>query len=172
MATGSILLMPQSAVFPDGSASNAAPGITRRKGTQTAPPVYYLTLDFDAATKEICYWSFPMPNNYASGGTLKLLWHANATANSAIWSAAISAVTATDADTPLEHAFGAEATATTAANATEARRLIESSITLTMDSAAAGDLITLRLFRDAANASDTLTVDAELAAAYIDYVTS
>jgi hypothetical protein len=87
------------------------------------------------------------------------------------WQAQLGAVTPADADTPLEHAFAAAATVTTNVNTTEARRLTESSITLTMDSAAAGDLIELFLFRDSADAADTATVDAELVFAVLEYVT-
>jgi hypothetical protein len=168
MATSSILLLPESMIMPDGSASNLAPGMTRRKGTQTAPPAYYMTADFDAATKEVGYWRVVVPQDYVSGGTLRLFAQANATSNAAIISAAVSAVTPGDADTMLEHAFGAEATLTWTAT-TEARRLISGTITLTMDSAAVGDVIVIRLFRDGANGSDTLSVDWELVAAALEY---
>ncbi len=94
---------------------------------------------------------------------------ANATANDVKWQAQVGAITPADADTPLEHASAAAATVTTTVNATEARRLNLSSITLTMDSAAAGDLMFVYLFRNSADAADTMTVDAEVIMAWIEY---
>jgi hypothetical protein len=173
MATGSILLSPLSAVLPDGSTSNLAPGMTRRQGTQTGAKTHFVTLDFDGGGNlEGAHWAFRLPANYASGGTLLLQWMANATANAVKWQAQVGAITTADADTPLEHAFAAAATVTTNVNTTEARRLTESSITLTMDSAAAGDMIELFVFRDSADAADTCTVDAELISMEFDYTST
>jgi hypothetical protein len=131
-------------------------------------------LDYDGAgaVAEHAWWTFRLPDDYASGGTLKILWMTNATSGNCVWQARVGAVTPDDADTPVEHAQAAAATVTTAVNAVEARRLTTSSITLTMDSAAAGDLIFLLVLRDPANASDTLTVDAELIVATFSYVTT
>lgn len=144
--------------------------MTMRQGTQTGRKAHYLTLDFDGAGNlESCYWTFRLPDNYSSDGTLKIQWHANATSNAVKWQAQVGAITPADADTPLEHAFASAATVTTNVNTTEARRLTESSITLTMDSAAAGDFIELMLFRDSADGSDTCTVDAEVAACAFTY---
>lgn len=173
MTTGTILLTPGSAVLPDGSASNLAPGATRRKGSETAPAKFFLTLDFDAAQRESAYWTFRMPSNYASGPVVKLQWMANATSGSVVWDAQIGAVTPADADTPIEHVLAAVTAATTAANTTEARRLVETSITLAnLDSLAAGDLVVLCLYRDGANGSDTTTVDAEVVALAVEFTTT
>jgi len=148
--------------------------MTTRIGTQTGFKNDFTTLDFDGAgALESCLWQFRVPADYASGGTLKIQWQTNSTsAQNCKWQAQVSAVTPADADTVLEHAFAAAATVTTGANTTEARRLIESSITLTMDSAAAGDFITIRLFRDSADAADTLTVDAEVLMVAFEYTTT
>src|SRR5262245_7188437 len=173
MATGTVLCATGSAILPDGSTSNLGPGLTRRQGTQTGAKVHFLTLDFDGAgALELCFWGFRLPADYSSGGTLKIQWQANATANAVKWQAKIGAVTPADVDTVLEHAFAAAATVTTNVNTTEARRLTESSITLTMDSAAAGDYITIQLLRDSADAADTSTVDAEVLAVSFEYTTT
>lgn len=172
MATGEVIL-PAAAFTPsDGSSGNAAPAGLVLAGTATNPKGYHRIWAFDASTQEFLTADFRVPNDYASGGTLKLLWTANATANSVVWAAKIGATTPADADTPIEHAYNTAATVTTAVNTTEARRLVESSITLTMDSAAAGDLISLLLYRDASNGSDTCTVDAELWVAAFTYTTT
>lgn len=174
MATGTVILMPGAAVLPDGSTNNVGAGMSRRQGSQTGKKSHYLTLDFDGAgsTVESAWWQFRMPADYASGGTLKIQWHANGTSNAVKWQAQVAATTADDADTPLEHALSTAATVTTNVNTTEARRLTESSITLNMDSAAAGDYIQLVVFRDPSDGSDTSTADAELVAAAFEYTTA
>lgn len=172
MATGTVLLPPNAAVLSDGASSNAAPGMTRRKGTDTSPAKTFLTLDFDPGTDEHCHFAFRMPTDYASGGTLQVQGMVNATTGSVIMGATVSATTAGDTDTPLEHAKSSAATVTIAANGTEARRLITGSITLNMDSAAAGDFVVITLYRDADNGSDDCSVDFELVAAAFEYTTT
>jgi hypothetical protein len=164
-----------SATLPDGSASNAAPAIQRVKGSEAAPTKHYLQAVFDPATDEMLYWSFRMPDDYASGPVLKLLWTTNdvGAGESCVWGGAIGAVTAADADTPVEHALATASTTTTDVNTTEARRLIETSITLSnTDSVAAGDLVIVRVYRDADNAADDLSSDAELIAVSLAYQTT
>lgn len=173
MATGYITL-PASAWQPgDGTSGNAAPAGAVVKGTGT-PPIFYLAWSFDPATDEAVYTSFEMPGDYASGGALTILWQSNDTGatENPIWAAQCSAVTAADADTPNEHAFAAAATVSDTVNATEANRLIRSSITLTMDSAAANDLFTIRFYRDADAAGDDLTSDAVMIACTFSYTTT
>ena len=174
MATSYIPLSPASAILPDGSASNLAPAITRNKGTDTAPAKHYLSLDFDPTNNENAWWTFRMPGDYASAPIAVVQWVTTvATAANVIWGAKLGAVTAADADTPAEHAMAAASTTTTANNTTEAGRLIESSITIAnTDSVAAGDLVFLLIYRDAASASDTLTAaDAKLLAVEFQYTT-
>lgn len=169
MATSTINLPVAAAQPPDGSTSNAAPALLVAKGTGTAPVPHNLYAAFDAATAEHLWWTIICPANYLSGGTFRLSWAANAITGNCVWGARISAITAADIDTYLEHNAAAATTATTGANTTEARRVIETTITPATDSMAAGDLVRLLVYRDAANASDTLTVDAELLALSLDY---
>lgn len=173
MATGTVILPIAAATPPDGSASNAAPALQRVQGTEANPKKHFLVAAFDASTDEHLWWSFDMPADYASGGAVELKWYANATSNSAVWGVRLGAVTAGDADTPIEHALAAASTTTTATNTTEANRLNSTSITIAnLDSAAAGDSIDLLIYRDADNGSDTLTVDAMLKNAKFTYTTS
>lgn len=175
MATGSILLTPGAAVLPDGSTDNVGPAITRRKGSQTGADIHYVTADFDGAgsVHESIYWTFVMPANYASGGSLVVMGTINSTTgNVARMQAQVGAVTAADADTALEHAFSTAATVDITANTTEANRILTGTITLNMDSAAAGDIVTIRLFRDPANAGDTHTTDFAFIGAEFQYTTT
>lgn len=172
MATGSIILPIGAATPPDGSTNNLAPAIQAYKGSNSAPARHGLRAAFDATTDEHLWWTITCPDNYASGGTLRLLWAANATSNAVVWAASIGAITAGDADTYLEHAQATATTATTNVNTTEARRVTETTIAPSVDSMAADDLVTILVYRDANHASDTCTVDAELLSVVFEYTTS
>jgi hypothetical protein len=175
MATANIVLTPGAAVFGDGSTDNIPPALSRKKGAQSGADVHYLGLGFDGAgsVHESCYWTFPMPGDYASGGTLKLWGEINSTTgNVAVMQAQVSAVTPADADTIVQHALSTAATVNITANTTEADRVLQGDITLNMDSAAAGDIITIRLFRDPAHGSDTHTTDFFFTGAIFTYTTT
>ncbi len=160
--------MPDSAVLDDGSPP--AVTIVESTGTGTAR---YRVADFDASTDEILYWTFTVPSDMASGNwLLDISWYANSTtANAdAIWAAQISCTSEGDTDTPAEQAADSANTASENVNATEANRLVQTTLTLSnLDSVAAGDVCTLRFFRDADDSvgdadNDGLSVDARLKA--------
>lgn len=172
MGTAYIELPIAAAALPSGATNNAAPALVMRSGTNSNPVRRMLTANFDAATDEHLWWVFRMPGDYASGGVVTLLWMANATSGNVVWGSSLGAVTPADADTPLEHAQAGATTATTAANTTEARRLVQTQITLAnLDSVTAGDLVSLLVYRDADNGSDTTSVDAELVSVQFSYTT-
>lgn len=173
MATGQIDLPINSADVPDGSANNLAPAVNRQKGTETAPQKHFATADFDWTQLESLWWHRPWPQNYASAPILRLHWKANALTGSAVWGIKIGATSPNDADTPLEHALATASTATTSCNTTEALRMVETLITIAnLDSVAVGDEVWIQVFRDGANGSDGLGVDAKLISASIDYTTT
>lgn len=175
MATGTILLSPGSATLPDDSTGNLAPAILRFQGTEANPKKHFLVISYDGGgRKELAWWSFRMPTDYSSGGILKIQWMANTTSGNVVWSVQLGAITAGDADTPMEHASAAATgSGAVGVNATEARRLGETSITLgNLDSVAANDLVFLTIWRDSADGSDTCTADAELVGASFEYTST
>lgn len=173
MATGTIILPIPGGTPPDGSTNNASAQLDRIKSSGAAPSPTFSQLLFDPSTDEHWFWTFRMPVNYASGPVAKLQWKANATSNSVVWCVSLAAITPADTDTPNEKASATTNTATTAVNSTEARRLVETSITLTnADSVAANDWVCVTVFRDANNGSDNCSVDAELVAVSIEYTTT
>lgn len=133
----------------------------------TVPPASggtnYPYLGFDATADEIVYWTFRLPDDYASGATLKVQYSmASATTGNVVWVGEVWAVTPGDA-ADIDTESYATANSTTDAVPATAGYLDEINITLTnFDSAVAGDWITIRFSRDANNASDTATGDAEL----------
>src|SRR4051812_37948216 len=105
MATSSLILPMGGAILPDGSSGNAAPQVERIQGTETNPKKHFLALRFDSATEEMAYWSGQLPHEAAAAPTftLRLIWASVSatTSTNVVWGARISAVTPTDADTPI-----------------------------------------------------------------------
>lgn len=177
MAVGTILCAPEAATMPDGSAGNLGPALARVQGTEANPKKHFFVLDFDGAgAKEVCWWSLdPFPNDYASGGIVRISWFANSVvAGNVVWSAAIACVSTGDADTVLEHAAAAATDAApTGIITAEANRRNFTAITLAnLDALTALDSVDLIVFRDSANASDTATVDARLKGVHFEYTSA
>jgi hypothetical protein len=173
MATGSLILTPQSAKFPDGSASNLAPAMATVKSSASAPSPYFFQLLFSDAQTEQCMWQVRMPADYSSAPVLKVQFKmASATSGNVVWEGRLMAVTPGDAQDVDADAFAASNTDTEAVPGT-AGHLDEASITLTnADSVAAGDLVIVYLARLGADGSDTASGDAEFLVATLEYTTS
>jgi hypothetical protein len=174
MATGSIALTPGAATLPDNSANNAAPGILRVKSSAATPSPWFLQLLFDATAEEWCTWTFPMPDDYASGAIARVQYKmTSATTGGVAWDVRIAAVSDNDAVDVDAKAFAAANVATAAAVPATAGYLDVVSVTLTnADSLAAGDFVVLRLARAVANAADTATGDAEFLGLNLSYITT
>lgn len=173
MATGSVLLPPGAATLPDGSATNLAPAMQRRKSSGSAPAPYFLELWYDAATEEWASWAFRMPADYASAPVLKVQYKmASATTGDVVWAGSIAAVTDGDSTDVDAKVFATANTATVTVPGT-AGYLDEASITMTnADSLAAGDFVVIRIARQGAAGGDTATGDAEFVGAALVYTTA
>lgn len=123
-------------------------------------------LDFDAATDESGVFVGVLPANYAGGGlTVTLIWAAtSATSGDCRWDAQIERLEDEGTDMDAD-SFAAVQSVTATAPATSGA-LQYSDVTFTtgaqMDSLAAGEAFRLKVTRDANNAADTMTGDAEL----------
>jgi len=158
MATASVLLP----IPPSGADPTNPPGMRFED--------HRWELLFDDSTDELCYWTFRLPQSYASAPVLKVQHKATtATTGDVGFDASIMAVTpgdAADVDTPSFDTDNVSAGNTTPGTA---GYLDETSITLTnADSMAAGDLVTIRLNRNTAVASD-LTGDVEVVAVALEF---
>jgi len=120
---------------------------------------------FDASSDETAYWTFIMPDTYSSNMILKadLIYSmASASSGNVVWDVAVMAQTSADAADIDTDSFATTNSHTDAVPAAAGRVLVDT-ITLTnADSAAAKDIIQIRVNRDADNGSDTATGDAEL----------
>lgn len=161
---GELFITTESCRLPDGSANNLGPQATRRKGTLASAngDQVLVTLDFDASQREQVWVSLSWPASYVSTPILTVFWGASAVTGNVIWGVRLGAVTPGDADTPYSHAMATAQTATGAVPATTNQRVVATPITITnTDSVAPGDLVTLQIYRDGANGSDTCVVDAQ-----------
>lgn len=123
------------------------------------------TLDFDDTSAESAVFTGILPSDYSGAGiTVYLYWAAtSATSGNVMWQASVESCAAQDTDS--DGFATAQAFAAAAANGTSGV-LTKSSLNISnganMDSLAAGDMFRLKITRDAANGSDTMTGDAEL----------
>lgn len=169
-------------VFPAAMASpRSGQTLCRFKPQNNEPPsTAYATLDlrnvhpvldFDAATDEEAVFTDILPASYGGGGlTVVILWAAtSATSGNCIWDAQFDRLA--DGGQDIDSAGFAAVQSVTAATSGTSGILTYSSITFTsgaaMDSLAAGELFRLKVRRDANNASDTMTGDAELRAVLV-----
>lgn len=164
MATITHVLTPDAARLP----ASAFPTFDEIQGT--AFPVR--CLDFDASTEETCH--FPLPAiGYGSGDlTVEFLWYAdNASSGDVIWGAALAAITPnTDSQDIETKAYGTAQTVTDSHLGTTGQRLHSVSLTLSnTDSIASGDWCSLKVYRDADAAGDTMANDASLVEVRVSY---
>jgi hypothetical protein len=135
--------------------------------TRNSHPV----LDFDAGTDESAVFRGVLPSAYAGGGlNVKLIWAAtSATAGNVLWYVGMERIPAGSLDIDAD-SFGTGNSSVVATDSVSGETT-ETTITLSsgaqMDSTAAGEMFRLVVIRDANNASDTMTGDAELLAVVV-----
>ena len=129
-------------------------------GTNTQKGV----LDFDAGTDESGQVSLALPSDWTGGIDVKYKWLAAATSGNVVWGVQTSCVADAETDDP---SWNTASTVTDAAKGTTLQTNDASITGVTATGCAAGELLHLRIFRDADNASDTMTGDARLIGAEV-----
>lgn len=120
-----------------------------------------LVLDFDDATDESAVFVSVIPEAASLGSGLKIRLHwmaTTATSGNCVWDVSLERMN-TDLDSD---SFATIASATAAANGTSGILTVTEITLTTIDSVTAGDGYRLKVTRDADNASDTMSGDAEL----------
>lgn len=120
---------------------------------------------FDAATDEAVQTEFPLSGAWTGAIDIKLKWRAAATTGDVIWAtqtACFADAEVDDAAWNTQHTFAADTAKGTTLQLNDA-----SATSITVTGCAAGETLRLRIFRDADNAGDTMTGDAELLNAQI-----
>lgn len=166
----------EAATLPDATGTiNNPPEIVREisSGSQTSnsPKRSVTKAKFDAATDEHLMWTGIIPGNYASGGSLLLIWKAaSATSGATFWKASIAVTvdSSTDDDAIV---FNTVTGTSGTAPATQGQTL-STTITLTTTNMSANRLYTIFVGRDADGTlgTDDMTGDAELLSVVFSYV--
>jgi hypothetical protein len=119
-------------------------------------------LDFDDTTSESTLFVGIIPEgaDLTSGIKVRIHWAAtSATTNSVVWGVVFEKLTG---DIDLDTNFDSATTGTTACSGTSGIPVVTEITATAIDSLAAGDAFRIRIYRDPANGSDTMTGDAEL----------
>jgi hypothetical protein len=141
-------------------------------------PLLSLAFDGAGATVEGCFWEVFVAAYGASNPNvvIKVEWMPAANpgaSQNVIFQAALAAITPGDNQSRLTDAFAtAVAASAVSVSTTDANKPKESVITISgasLDSLAAGDSLTVKLFRDPANAGDTYTNDAKVTMVQLEY---
>lgn len=159
MASGSSLFE----LLPLGSETPAANFATL--DTRNARPC----IDFDAATNESIVWTDTIPAQYAGGGiTFKLRWAAtSATTGNVVWVIAIERTDDEGLDIDSDSfATGVSVTATCPGTSGQVQYTDIALTNSELDGALVGELIRVKLTRNAADGSDTMAGDAECIGVY------
>jgi hypothetical protein len=122
-------------------------------------------LAFDAAAAEAAYWTLAVPVGYTSPLTAVISYAmASATSNAVVWDVAVEAITTGDStDTDAGESLDTVNAASADTVPGTAGFMKQVSVTLTNgDSAAAADMLRIRVRRNGADAGDTATGDAFL----------
>lgn len=156
----SIILTASGATTP--TSSGAAQ--TKVDGTNHT----YYVLDFDDSTDESAFWHWTMPDAYDAGTVdVTFYWEAAEVTGDVIWAAQAAGV-APDSAEDIDPSLGVAQTVTDTAQA-NANDLASAVISSWNPSWAAGDYITLKVYRDADAVGDTMSGDARLVKVKIEY---
>ncbi len=132
---------------------------------KTTDGVFSSVLFPDANTGNMRY-SFPLPNDYASGDlTLRIFWKSAATAGDAYFEIEFSSVVAGVSTTALAETTP---TGTSTVNGT-ANRINSVALTVSASFVTSGDICFLNLARVPGNAADTLGADLEVLLIRMEY---
>jgi hypothetical protein len=121
----------------------------------------FRSFDFDQTTPETIEVIVQVPDTYTAGGfTAKVHWSTTAGSGDVIWKISLSSL---GDNTSLATAWGTAVSVTDTSNGANKRNISDATSSITPGgSVAAGQLMAVRITRDASNASDTLAADARL----------
>lgn len=132
------------------------------------------SLSFDAGAQENAFWKLQIPG-YASTPRLEIVWYADtASTGNVLWGCQVAAIQPeTDTTDPETEAFATAQTVLDSHLGTVGQRLHLVTLTITnTDSMADGSVLWLKLYRAAADASDTMAGDAQVVIANFVYSTT
>ena len=165
--TGNVLTAPAKLWFAAAGCNNATASPLWDLPTTNAAAAACITgtntqkgvLDFDAATDESAQVHVALPADWSGAVDVRIKWLAAATSGDVVW--AVQTICVADAETD-DPAFNTASTVTDTAKGTT-NQTNDAAITgVTATGCAAGELMHVKISRDADNGSDTMTGDARL----------
>lgn len=144
------------------------PQISSGTPPANAPPVTFYQNTYAPNVDQTWFWSFPIPGDYDSGGTLRLLWATKGTnVNPVVWkgATAIGVPGTTDSDAVV---FDTVVTVSDVPSSTQGV-IAETTLDLTMANAEANSFIIVMQGRNAENVLDTNPNVAVLLVAAFEY---
>lgn len=152
-----------TASAPDWSFPTTNPAVPAcNTGTNTQKG----TLDFADSASLSAQTEILLPADLTGTIDARLYWFTSATTNSVVWQ--LATICVADAETG-DPAFNTASTVTDAAKGTTLQYNTASITTLTITGCAAGEVLYLKVLRDAAHASDTLAATARLVGLELTY---
>jgi hypothetical protein len=148
---------------PQWSFPTSNPGVP---ACQTGSNTQYGTMDFADASDLSAQTQFWLPTDWSGAIDVRLRWFTSATANNVVWQ--VSTICVADAET-ADPAFNTASTVTDAAKGTTLQHNDAAITGLTVTGCAAGELLYLKVRRDASHASDTLAATARLVGIEVTY---
>lgn len=132
--------------------------------------VNYRVLDFDPTTQEYCHFDFILPIDFDGGTvTAQIIWLANdTTGNAVVWGVQAESKL-DDSNMNIVYPTGVEVTDQTSTTGANRPLISATTAAITITSGAASRWTSLRVYRKAADAADTLTTDARLLAVRLIY---
>ena len=122
----------------------------------------------DTATRIGLGGRFTVPKNYVGTAKIIVVWSATATTNNVVWDFEYRGVGGDNAES-LDQTGNQESVTVTDAAPGAAHRRLEASMSLTSSNLAVDDEVEFTLFRDGANASDTMAAAAMVYAVLFEY---
>ena len=159
----SVIADPSIAVLTAGGATLQATN-SPPKTTIDGTNMDYITLDFDTTTDETVIWNFEIPNDADTSANIsaeiRYLKSSAGTGDGVCWSGAFLGRIAGET---VDNSFGtAVLTCDTTINTAGQLDSHKLSFTTSQHGLSAGDVVFFKLFRDADNGSDGLTIDIRL----------
>lgn len=133
---------------------------------QTGTNTQYGTMDFADAASLSAQVHLKLPSDFIGTVDAKFVWFTSATTGNVVWQ--LATICVADAETG-DPAFNTASTVTDAAKGTTLQLNDATITTVTITGCAAGELMFVKVLRDAAHASDTLAATARLVGLELTY---
>lgn len=165
MATHQIWI-PAAGLTPDTS-GNVFSEPYSIKATNDIFPFNVLIFN-DTSTRLGAYGTFHVPQNYVGTPKIYPVWSSTAITGNVVWDVDYRAVGGDDAES-MDQATAQEALTVTDAAPSAAHERNTPSVSLTAANLAAGDTVEFGVFRDGADAADTMAAAAILFGVLVEY---